>query len=178
MCFDYLYMFDIGRVLYFLLSWRYLRYIFVFSLLVYSVFCFVVLFFFFSSRRRHTRCALVTGVQTCALPISYVLTNRETCDVGPRNGLVDPIGEGADHGDELDLPIDGPADDLDVVERSGERCRELSEGGRHARDGHAGLPGVAPVVQSDGEHLPRRRHRAQKLRPDHRGGAGGDKTEK
>src|SRR3546814_1611378 len=30
------------------------------------VFCFV---FFFSSRRRHTRCALVTGVQTCALPI-------------------------------------------------------------------------------------------------------------
>src|SRR3546814_10964991 len=29
-----------------------------------EVFC-----FFFSSRRRHTRCALVTGVQTCALPI-------------------------------------------------------------------------------------------------------------
>src|SRR3546814_9198534 len=26
--------------------------------------------FCFSSRRRHTRCALVTGVQTCALPIS------------------------------------------------------------------------------------------------------------
>src|SRR3546814_8631292 len=32
------------------------------------VFC-LYLFFFFSSRRRHTRCALVTGVQTCALPI-------------------------------------------------------------------------------------------------------------
>src|SRR3546814_4828407 len=29
----------------------------------------VFLYFFFSSRRRHTRCALVTGVQTCALPI-------------------------------------------------------------------------------------------------------------
>src|SRR3546814_9774341 len=28
---------------------------------------------FFSSRRRHTRCALVTGVQTCALPISQAL---------------------------------------------------------------------------------------------------------
>src|SRR3546814_15607473 len=28
------------------------------------------LVFFFSSRRRHTICALVTGVQTCALPIS------------------------------------------------------------------------------------------------------------
>src|SRR3546814_9533563 len=32
-----------------------------------------VLVFFFSSRRRHTRCALVTGVQTCALPISKTL---------------------------------------------------------------------------------------------------------
>src|SRR3546814_2816878 len=33
-------------------------------------FCFLVFFvFFFSSRRRHTRGALVTGVQTCALPI-------------------------------------------------------------------------------------------------------------
>src|SRR3546814_5754447 len=30
----------------------------------------VVFCFFFSRRRRHTRCALVTGVQTCALPIS------------------------------------------------------------------------------------------------------------
>src|SRR3546814_2693004 len=29
--------------------------------------------FFFSSRRRHTRCALVTGVQTCALPISIIV---------------------------------------------------------------------------------------------------------
>src|SRR3546814_5347900 len=29
----------------------------------------VFFIFFFSSRRRHTRCALVTGVQTCALPI-------------------------------------------------------------------------------------------------------------
>src|SRR3546814_8665023 len=29
--------------------------------------------FFFSSRRRHTRCALVTGVQTCALPISLLV---------------------------------------------------------------------------------------------------------
>src|SRR3546814_8834408 len=40
------------------------------------VYCFVVvsvvfLVFFFSSRRRHTRCALVTGVQTCALPIFH-----------------------------------------------------------------------------------------------------------
>src|SRR3546814_8992851 len=35
-----------------------------------DVFC-----FFFSSRRRHTRCALVTGVQTCALPICMPALN-------------------------------------------------------------------------------------------------------
>src|SRR3546814_3098068 len=29
-------------------------------------------YFFVSSRRRHTRCALVTGVQTCALPIFWL----------------------------------------------------------------------------------------------------------
>src|SRR3546814_16119104 len=34
------------------------------------LYCFLVCIFFFSSRRRHTSCALVTGVQTCALPIS------------------------------------------------------------------------------------------------------------
>src|SRR3546814_6625996 len=32
----------------------------------------VCVYLFFSSRRRHTRCALVTGVQTCALPISVI----------------------------------------------------------------------------------------------------------
>src|SRR3546814_14792688 len=37
--------------------------------------------FFFSSRRRHTRCALVTGVQTCALPI--LSTQRFACDTVP-----------------------------------------------------------------------------------------------
>src|SRR6059058_6383050 len=35
---------------------------------MYMIFFFF--FFFFSSRRRHTRCRYVTGVQTCALPIS------------------------------------------------------------------------------------------------------------
>src|SRR3546814_63461 len=34
-----------------------------------TCFSFYVVMFFFTSRRRHTRCALVTGVQTCALPI-------------------------------------------------------------------------------------------------------------
>src|SRR3546814_3554101 len=41
--------------------------------------------FFFSSRRRHTRCALVTGVQTCALPISLAksLSPVRSKDVHP-----------------------------------------------------------------------------------------------
>src|SRR3546814_16475814 len=38
--------------------------------------------FFFSSRRRHTRCALVTRVQTCALPISALLLGER-----PREGV-------------------------------------------------------------------------------------------
>src|SRR3546814_19015173 len=36
--------------------------------------------FFCSSRRRHTRCALVTGVQTCALPISLGRGAWVVCD--------------------------------------------------------------------------------------------------
>src|SRR3546814_3494190 len=38
-------------------------------LMCFTLYC---VYFFFSSRRRHTRCALVTGVQTCALPIYTV----------------------------------------------------------------------------------------------------------
>src|SRR3546814_2198547 len=68
--------------------------------------------FFFSGRRRHTRCALVTGVQTCALPIylhvggsamKFAMTKRdhEICEsIGPtlkEKGLVfvgiDVIGD-------------------------------------------------------------------------------------
>src|SRR3546814_9266055 len=33
--------------------------------------CLFVMILFYSSRRRHTRFALVTGVQTCALPICF-----------------------------------------------------------------------------------------------------------
>src|SRR3546814_5518444 len=47
-----------------------------YMMIVFMYFIAVSYLFFFSSRRRHTRCALVTGVQTCALPI---LTNTPTC---------------------------------------------------------------------------------------------------
>src|SRR3546814_1326311 len=39
----------------------------------------MIIMFFFSSRRRHTRCALVTGVQTCALPILNARVGEEVC---------------------------------------------------------------------------------------------------
>src|SRR3546814_17794334 len=43
---------------------------------------------FLSSRRRHTSCALVTGVQTCALPISeYREMLTEPSYTAPRYGL-------------------------------------------------------------------------------------------
>src|SRR3546814_3479019 len=38
--------------------------------------------FFCSSRRRHTMCALVTGVQTCALPISLIDWYRKDDSAG------------------------------------------------------------------------------------------------
>src|SRR3546814_8038819 len=40
----------------------------------------VYMFFFFSSIRRHTMCALVTGVQTCALPISRLPPHEQPAD--------------------------------------------------------------------------------------------------
>src|SRR3546814_16345016 len=43
--------------------------------------------FFFSSRGRHTRCALVTGVQTCALPISQVERAEAGTGVADRHDL-------------------------------------------------------------------------------------------
>src|SRR3546814_11003154 len=47
---------------------------------------------FFSSRRRHTRCALVTGVQTCALPISAVDVLQQQA-VASGQFIRDPVRE-------------------------------------------------------------------------------------
>src|SRR3546814_4106261 len=48
----------------------------------------MIMFFVFSSRRRHTSCALVTGVQTCALPI--LATNPYFNGTSPVDPLVFP----------------------------------------------------------------------------------------
>src|SRR3546814_6272807 len=65
-------------------------------------------FLFFSSRSRHTSCALVTGVQTCALPIFLPLFHSSSAESSkqsryPSNGLPHPgprclVGCGRGHG--------------------------------------------------------------------------------
>src|SRR3546814_8550174 len=53
--------------------------------------------FFFSSRRRHTRCALVTGVQTCALPICCLSETEGAGGALPR-GVVGGARDTAESG--------------------------------------------------------------------------------
>src|SRR3546814_2702798 len=55
----------------------------------YIYFDIIMYCFFFSSRRRHTRCALVTGVQTCALPISTVDVVGIRPSANPRGTIED-----------------------------------------------------------------------------------------
>src|SRR3546814_8106928 len=62
-------------------------------------------FFCFSSRRRHTRCALVTGVQTCALPISdsnvlQARLNAALEQLRDRDGTIDDLRHRLDRSDE------------------------------------------------------------------------------
>src|SRR3546814_7052329 len=53
-----------------------------------------IVIFFLSSRRRHTRCALVTGVQTCALPISPSASITDTSNLITldNTGIADSAG--------------------------------------------------------------------------------------
>src|SRR3546814_3287629 len=61
--------------------------------------------FFFSSRRRHTRCALVTGVQTCALPIcSQSPDRRSSRGAGRRSFPCRPVPDSGQQGCDL-LPL-------------------------------------------------------------------------
>src|SRR3546814_14417912 len=104
-----------------------------------------VLTVFFSSRRRHTRCALVTGVQTCALPIFLNApdTYMDKIAVGPGlpEGVVDldetpernlkelARAKGAEMTDLLDCILDRPrhAELIAQVRAAGARIRLISE---------------------------------------------------
>src|SRR3546814_3262485 len=76
---------------------------------------FFVSFFFFSSRRRHTRCALVTGVQTCALPISLSPIPKFADWLGKQDGAA--IGPLLSDKDDRQAAQDDPAAGVKWVER-------------------------------------------------------------
>src|SRR3546814_9024903 len=69
----------------------------------------ILRFFFYSSRRRHTRCALVTGVQTCALPLHRMVECSEAMSTDKRgsNALnyLDPVAILLCCGIALDLSV-------------------------------------------------------------------------
>src|SRR3546814_5802942 len=91
---------------------------------------YVLVCFFFSSRRRHTVCALVTGVQTCALPIWVVAAGLDP--------LPDQRGEPARFGEQLVMLAKDAArraedgklflQPLGRVERGGSRSEERRVG--------------------------------------------------
>src|SRR3546814_7023003 len=117
-----------------------------FVLNIYDVCISVLVFFFFSSRRRHTRCALVTGVQTCALPIwPYAV------DLFDR--IVDP-----EQGRDLDDAADGDGDQRKEAEQADiafERlvAEALFGGlGRHDQGSLLGGNGRQRTVRRSEEH--------------------------
>src|SRR3546814_80049 len=66
-------------------------------------------YFFFSSRRRHTRCALVTGVQTCALPIfriAVALAGGDAVFGGEQQRLGRAVAEDLEVRPELAVGVD------------------------------------------------------------------------
>src|SRR3546814_9648468 len=81
-------------------------------------------FFFFSSIRRHTRCALVTGVQTCALPISVALAR--TAAALTEGGSLVSVAGGGDTVAALNQA--GVADDFTFVSTAGGAFLEWMEG--------------------------------------------------
>src|SRR5881396_896233 len=149
----------------------------------------LLLFFFFSSRRRHTRWYEVTGVQTCALPISPCPWPRSTrwrssCGTTGRRSIHSaPPGSSAST---RKSPSDRPCPTGRVAARAAARARlrgvlprpaaapHRGQRVRRREDHHARLRAVAPVprrplhLEGDRRHGEargphRRRHGARRL---------------
>src|SRR3546814_10445802 len=92
--------------------------------------CIMFFVFFFSSRRRHTRCALVTGVQTCALPISTSLIAAllEAAQFDPtviNGGIINAYGTNARLGAGDWMVVEADESDGTFVKQIGRAsCRE------------------------------------------------------
>src|SRR3546814_16630055 len=91
-----------------------------------------VICFFFSSRRRHTRCALVTGVQTCALPISYRF------DHSPVLGGVNMVAEAG--GTYFYYDYDSPLGPIEA--------NDIDHGGSCSLMFGAHVPNCGPVIKA------------------------------
>src|SRR3546814_4693768 len=89
---------------------------------------FRVISFFFSSRRRHTRCALVTGVQTCALPIflrfptSYILKDGQLVKGSYTMDLGDDLADHQRRGWTRDLVRQAVTQSRSEERRVGKEC--------------------------------------------------------
>src|SRR3546814_13214014 len=103
--------------------------------------------FFFSSRRRHTRCALVTGVQTCALPISRT---------GPHPG-------GPVRRQRREMGTDRPRHRSPRPARACRRARPYANPHRDPRHPHAGR--TEPRVHPRQAPLPQHHSLTSPLRP-------------
>src|SRR3546814_2823480 len=75
---------------------------------------FVCVFFFFASGRRHARCALVSGVQTCALPVVDALAAE--LGLGPDDGLFVAAGKEALAAKLAGLARTRVAEQLDLID--------------------------------------------------------------
>src|SRR3546814_8925352 len=102
--------------------------------------------FFFSSRRRHTRCALVTGVQTCALPISRpsgvgaALAAALTLAAGFDTGAAPPAGT---EGFARPSTVPFPAGDPFTPEKAGLGRRLFFDARLRSEERRVGQEGVS-----------------------------------
>src|SRR3546814_13499133 len=96
----------------------------------------------FSSRRRQTSCALVTGVQTCALPIYFIAARLAEIGVDhiergiARTGIVATIsGRGGAGGSGRAVGQRADFDALDVTETTGKPWASTSSEARRVGKG-------------------------------------------
>src|SRR3546814_19614811 len=84
-------------------------------------YCLGFVFFFFSSRRRHTRCALVTGVQTCALPICGCSACRSRDE---RAAGITPRRSPGSRNERLPMDLTPNDDQIALAAATADWCRE------------------------------------------------------